>query len=94
MANKIYAGTIGLEIRIDMVDIITGATNLKFYVRKGDKTEVTWIPSIFGTTKLIYDTVIETDLIAGLMIITPYLELGSWKGLCDSVQVIVEEKFA
>jgi hypothetical protein len=91
-SGKIYEGIIGLPISIDMVEVITGATGLKWYVQKGSGVVVEWIPSISGTTKLLYVSQ-AGDLVVGDLIIQPYYTLGAWTGLCDPVTLKICAKY-
>jgi hypothetical protein len=92
-ATKVYAGTVGLGILIDMIDAITGATNLKLYVERGDGTATAWTPTINGTTKLLYATAAAADLVPGVTKITPSFTLAGWSGLGETVQFTVYDRY-
>lgn len=61
----------------------------QLYVRKPNKSEVEWIPTIYNTNYLRYT--IQTDDLdeAGIYIINPYIEIDGWKGRGESVQIVV-----
>jgi hypothetical protein len=91
--NKIYAGTVGLGISIEMGDTITGATGLSLSVHRENGSEVTWTPTISGTTKLVYATQ-ANDLIPGITKIQPRMTLGAWTGYGGTVEFTVYDRFA
>jgi hypothetical protein len=92
-SGKIYEGTIGLPISIDMGETLTGATDLKLYIQKGNAALTEWTPSISALTKLLYTTQ-AGDLVVGDTIIHPYFTLGGWSGLCDPVTLKIHAKFS
>jgi len=52
-----YVGDIGTKIYVDCAETISSASTTALYVRKPDKTEVVWIPTIYDATTLVYTTV-------------------------------------
>jgi hypothetical protein len=92
---KIYVNDIGVVIEIDMGESLSTATNLKLEVRKPDNTEVEWTPTVYGTefNFLRYTTVANDLDQAGVWKANPFLSLGGWTGLADTVTFEVYDKY-
>lgn len=91
--ERSYVGDIGTIILIDMQETITGATGLKFNVRKPNGEEVVWTPTIDGTQKLKY-AVVENDFnIAGVYKIQPELTVDNFTGKGYTARLTVYRKY-
>jgi hypothetical protein len=90
MADRIYVGEVGTIIDVDMGVDISLASAYELRVRKPDGTEVIWAPAILsGGQTLEYITETGDLDIAGDWIIQPWLEIGTWIGYGDPVNLVV-----
>ena len=92
MVTRIYAGTVGLLIKIDMSETISEATDYSLNVKKPSGAFVMWTPTIGSPTEFYYVTVVG-DLDAGSYIIQPRLTLGAWSGLGTPVKLRVSRAY-
>ena len=91
--GRVYVGDIGTIIEIDMQQDISTATSVALYVKKPDTTEVTWTPTVYNNNYLRY-TLVSGDVdIAGVYKIQPYVEFTDWKGMGNTVEFTVYEKY-
>ena len=93
MANKIYAGTVGLLIRIDMGETISAATDYSLKVKKPSGLFAVWTPTIGSPTEFYYVTEVGDLLDVGPYIIQPQLTLGAWSGLTSPVKLRVSREY-
>jgi hypothetical protein len=80
MPQRIYAGTVGLNINVDMKTTISAASAYSFEVKKPGGTTETWIPTIETSTKFRYITESGDIDEIGTYVIQPHLTLGAWTG--------------
>jgi hypothetical protein len=74
---KIYVGKIGLEIRAEIGQSLSGATSMKILVQKPDGEEVEWVAAQYNSTTIYYVTV-DGDLDeAGIYRYHAYVEWGA-----------------
>lgn len=92
MADKIYAGSTGVEILIDMGQDISDATVHSILVRK-DGEESSWDAEVYtaDTTYLRYVT--STALVAGTYYLHPLITLEGFAGYCKWCSFKVLPKF-
>lgn len=88
--SKIYAGTVGLEIIIDMGQNISNAA-IHYITARKDGSESTWEASVYESNYLRYVT--EDALVAGTYYLHPYITLGGWSGYCEPVSFVVYSKY-
>jgi len=93
MANRIYTGTVGLPIKIDMDEPIGAAENYSLKVKKPNGLFAVWIPFIGSTTEFYYYTVAGDLATPGTYTIQPQLKLGTWEGLGASVKLRVSRAY-
>jgi len=93
MANRIYAGVIGLLIKIDMDETISAATGYSLNVKKPNGLLVVWTPTIGTDTEFYYVTVVGDLADAGSYIIQPRFTLGAWNGLGTPVKLRVSRPY-
>jgi len=92
---KLYVGTIGTVLSIDMGQDVSAATAVMLKVRKPDGTQDEWTAEADegDNDKIVYTTA-ENDLDqAGEYLIQPYLTFTAWEGLCDTVRIDVSPPF-
>lgn len=95
LEKKNYVGEIGTPIIANMNDDILSALNLKWFVKKGDDSEVEWIPEIYDSTHTYYITQTATDFnSAGEYKVNVYVEIGDWKGLFNTFKFTIHAKYA
>lgn len=93
MADKIYKDDIGTILILDTKSTLTGATEASIKYKKPDGIEGTWVGEVFETTKVKY-VVEDGDLdMAGKWTLQVYVELASWKGRGEAVQMKVYGHF-
>jgi len=92
--ERVYQDDVGTIIKIDMQEVITGATALKFYVRKPQGGEEVWVPTIDGTEYLKYTVQAGEQDELGTYKIQPALTLGGWTGRGNTIKHKVYEKFS
>lgn len=92
--TKIYEGAVGQIILADMVDVVTGATDIEFRIKRDDGTEDAWVATVSGTTKFSYTTLDETDLRPGNILVQPHFTLGGWTGYGEPFTITVLPKFS
>ena len=92
--ERVYQDDVGTIIKIDMQEAITGATALKFYVRKPQGGEEIWTPTIDGTDYLTYTVIAGNQDELGIYKIQPALTLGAWTGRGNAIKHKVFEKFS
>jgi long-subunit fatty acid transport protein len=92
--GKVYVGDVGTEIKVDMQESMSGATDITFEVKKPSGEEKTWSGvEIVETTKLKY-TIQSGDLdVSGTYKVQPKLTLGAWIGKGYTVSFRVYEKY-
>lgn len=92
--GKVYVGDVGTEIKVDMQESMSGASNRTFEVKKPSGEEKTWSGvEIVETTKLKY-TIQDGDLdVPGIYRIQPKLTIGAWIGKGYTVSFRVYEKY-
>ena len=91
--EKHYIDTIGIVIRVDVVEDITTATDPKLYVRKPDGTEVIWIPSKSGTTHFEYTTVSGDVDQSGFYRLQAGFTIDGWTGRGGTAEFTIYPKF-
>lgn len=92
---KLYVGTIGTVLSIDMAQDVSAATEVVLNVRKPDGTEDQWVAEVDegDNDKIVYTTV-EGDLDqAGEYLIQPYLTFAAWEGPYATVRIDVVPPF-
>lgn len=95
--ERVYQDDVGTIIKIDMQEIITGATDLKFYVRKPQGGEEVWTPTIDPDDPLsclIYTVQAGEQDEVGIYKIQPALTLSGWTGRGNTINHKVYEKFS
>lgn len=93
MANKIYVGSIGVEIIVDCGENITGAENTFLHVKKPDNKQVSWPATAYQTNYLKY-TSAKNDLNqAGDYKLQAALTLSGWSGLGATATFRVYKEF-
>lgn len=90
---KVYVGDVGTVLYIDLQEVITGATGLALYVKKPDRSIVTWTPSVDGTQKLKYTAQSGDFDMVGKYYIQPRLILSGWTGRGNTIVLEVFELF-
>ena len=90
---KIYAGDIGTVFEVDTGVDITTATKAALRVRLPNNKSVEWVGAVTGMTKVRY-AVLAGDLpIAGIYLLQAYIEMPSWSGHGETVQIKVSKAF-
>ena len=92
--TKIYKGDVGVEIRLDTGQNLTGATAMKIKVQKPDGTETEWAAQQYNSTTIYYVTA-SGDLAAnGDYVLQSYVEWGEdSKHTGESVILKIYEPF-
>ncbi len=92
--TKIYAGAVGVEIRLDTGQNLAGATSMKIKVQKPDGTDAEWIATQYDPMKICYVTR-DGDLgDSGEYVLQSYVEWGeSSKYLGESIVLRIYEEF-
>ncbi|MDM7912802.1 MAG: hypothetical protein QUS09_06865 [Methanotrichaceae archaeon] len=92
--TKIYAGAVGVEIRLDTGQNLAEATSMKILVKRPNGTETEWTASQYDSTTIYYVTA-DGDLDAsGDYVLQAYVEFGeSSKHLGESVVLKVYAKY-
>ena len=93
MADKIYVGTVGVQVRITMDEDVSNATITKFVVRKPESGEVEWAAVLEGSTILTYTTVSGDLDEAGIYFLHPNLEIGDWTGYGTPINFKIYDKW-
>lgn len=99
MSNSIYAGTTGVVLDIEMVNIENAllVQNQKLYVRVPNSSEEEiWDCSVVevGETIVFRHIIPSTyTLVPGTYFIQPYYEYGMWKGRTSTVRRNVLKHF-
>lgn len=93
MADKIYAGTVGLLIKIDMGETITEATGYSLKVKKPSGAVATWALTIGSATEFYHVTASGELADVGPYIIQPQFTLGGWSGLGTPVKLRASREF-
>jgi hypothetical protein len=76
-----YINTIGLAIRVETKEVITGASNIVLHVKKPNGKWYEWSGGVvYSQTKISYETITGDLDQAGHYIIYPTLTLGGWSG--------------
>lgn len=92
--RKIYKGAVGVEIRLDTGQSLSGATVLKIKVKRPDGSETEWPGSQYNSTTINYLTLSGDLASSGSYVLQPYVEWGdSSKHPGESVVLKVFEKF-
>jgi hypothetical protein len=84
---SIYAGVVGLEVRVDTGLSLAGATLVRLMVRKPNGTQVNWTPTIAGT-ELVYVTQASDLTAAGDYRIMAYVEFGATSKHCGEAAAL------
>ena len=85
MSEKSYIGAVGVPITVDMQQDISDATVMRFDIKNKTGTK-SWTPSLYGANHLRYITTSTDDFdVAGIYYLHPYIEVGSFKGFCETV---------
>lgn len=92
MADKVYEGSTGLEILIDMDQDISDATVHSILVRK-DGTEVEWSAEVYDDDPNYLRYVTSEALVAGTYYLHPQIALEGFSGYCKWVSFVVSEKW-
>jgi len=92
--TKIYKGDVGVEIRLDTGQNLTGATAMKIKVQKPDGTEAEWAAQQYNSNTIYYVTA-SVDLAAsGDYVLQSYVEWGEdSKHTGESVILKIYEPF-
>jgi len=94
MKKKIYKGDIGVEIRLDTAQSLTGATAMKIKVQKPDGTETEWLAKQYDSTMIYYVTISGDLAASGDYILQSYVEWGEdSKHTGESVILKIYEPF-
>lgn len=93
MPGKIYVGDIGTEILVDLQEDISMAMEHVLLVKKPDGTEDQWATSIHNDRYLKYICQVGDLDQKGKYKIQPQIVISGWKGLGETVKLIVYEKF-
>ena len=95
MTNKIYERDIGTEIKLNSGEDLVGYTVLEIHYLKPDGTEGIWDATNVETTKARYVTVVSGDLMPeGTWKVKLYVELPTWKGYGETVEMKVYDKWS
>ena len=93
--NKIYEYHIGTEIKLDAGEDLAGNTVLEIHYLKPDGTEGIWTATNVETTKARYITTTSGDLSPnGTWKVKIYVELPSWRGFGETVEMKVYDKWS
>jgi len=95
--NKPFVADIGTIVSVDMDFDCTSATDVEFFIRKPDGSEVTWTPAVVGSGGSTLEYYIGSgDLdIAGIWTLQPWIRFSAneqWRG--DPVEFIVYSYFS
>ncbi len=92
--TKIYAGAVGVEIRLDTGQNLAGAISMMIKVQKPNGSEAEWATAQYDSTKIYYVTA-DGDLEdSGEYILQSYVEWGeSSKHLGESVVLRIYGEF-
>jgi len=92
--TKIYKGDVGVEIRLDTSQSLTGATAMKIKVRKPDGTEAEWAAQQCNSTTIYYVTASGDLAASGDYVLQSYVE---WredsKHTGESVKLRIYDQF-
>jgi hypothetical protein len=93
--TKIYAGAVGVELRLDTGQNLAEATCLKILVKRPDGTETEWLAQQYNSTTIYYVTVSGDLAASGDYVLQSYVEWGdSSKHLGESVVLKAYAKYA
>ena len=92
MSDKVYEGSTGVEILIDMGQDISDATVHSILVRK-DGAEETWDAEVYTSDTTYLRYVISTALVVGTYYLHPLITLGDFAGYCEWVSFVVSKKW-
>jgi len=92
--GKVYVGDVGLVLLLDCDEDLTSATDLAVNVLKPDGSKVTWVPTVYATTKLRY-IIAQGDLDqVGEYRLQPSLTLpNGWSGLAETAVLQVTQVY-
>jgi len=94
MKKKIYKDDIGVEIRLNTGQSLTGATSMKIMVQKPDGTETEWVAQQYDSTTIYYVTVSGDLAASGDYTLQSYVEWGEdSKHTGESVILKIYEPF-
>ena len=93
MTDKVYKNDIGTAIILDTTEDISTQTTLKILYMKPSGTEGEWIATVYDTTKAKYVTTSGDLSEKGLWYLQVYLELPSWKGYGETVEMMVYDQW-
>ncbi len=92
--TKIYKGDVGVEIRLDTGQNLTGATAMKINVQKPDGTKTEWAALQYNSTTLYYVTIPGDLAASGDYVFQSYVEWGEGsKHTGESVKLKIYEPF-
>jgi len=93
MATDIHVGDVGLEIRADCQQDITGAVDIVFLVRKPDGKQVVWEATLQDGQYLVYITKTGDLDQPGFYKFHPRFKIGAWNGTCRFGSFYVKDLF-
>ena len=93
MTDKVYKNDVGTAIILDTTEDISTQTVLKILYKKPSGTEGEWTGAVYQTTKARYITVSGDLSEKGLWYLQVYVELPSWKGYGETVEMFVYDQW-
>ena len=91
---KVYMGDIGTEIVVDCGVDVSAAATPALKVKKPDSSTATWPATVVESNKLRHITVAGDLDQAGKYLIQPDVNLPTWDGLGETVELTVYPAFA
>lgn len=93
--GKIYVGDIGTRIRLDVGEDVSTATSVTIEYKKPSKVEGSWSAAVeVENNTIVYHMTALNELDeAGEWKLQAYVDLGQWKGLSETVNMMVYKKF-
>jgi hypothetical protein len=95
MPKKLYVGSVGTTILIDVGEDISGATTAAIDVQKPDGMEVTWVGDVYDHTKVRYITIANDIDQSGWWKLRPHIVMPSpgYDGPAATIEIMVYDEF-
>ena len=93
LPSRFYQGDVGTALIVDTCNDITTATVTNLLVQKPDLSMVTWVGTVFETTKIRYTIQAGDFDQAGEYRLQSYVEMPSWVGRGDTAIFKVTKAF-
>jgi hypothetical protein len=92
--SKVYIGDIGTKLSLDIGENVSTATVKRIYYLKPDGKEGWWAATLETGNLILSYTTKAGDLdVAGSWKLQAYVEMTAWKGLSETITLVVNKRF-